>query len=135
MVQELYNFPCSIDRLRKLYLDRHITYRFTSKSWKVSEEEEVVLNQERKVYAEILHGIKEEGKPLIYFDETSFDNWDVKTRSWAHKSQALPQLINPVRFKGITVYGACGNILEKPLFMTGKSTNTEETLKFLQLIE
>ena len=43
-------------------------------------------------------------------------------------------MINPKRYKGVTVYGAISSTLCKPLFMTAASTNKEDTLVFMKRI-
>lgn len=42
--------------------------------------------------------------------------------------------INSKRLKGVTLYGAIGTCIDKAVFMTGRSTNTEEFVQFLKKI-
>lgn len=37
--------------------------------------------------------------------------------------------------KGVTLYGAIGNCLDRAIFMTGVSTNKEEFKEFVQMIK
>ena len=54
-------------------------------------------------------------------------------KTWQHEPNDIPlpqfQLV-----ASITVFVAVGNVLDKPLFMTAKSTNSADFAKFLRRI-
>ena len=68
---------------------------------------------------------------VVYFDEASFNNWMRPNRTWSGVDRPVKMIIQQNRCQGITVFGAIGLNLQKPVFMQGQSTNWEEVMKFL----
>jgi transposase len=71
------------------------------------------------------------GKPLVYFDEASFNLWLRNKRTWTPKLEPIKYPINKSRGKGITVMGAISQHLGKPLFTMEVSTNSSAFQSFL----
>ena len=69
----------SMHRLRRFYRLHNITYRVTSSTWRVAEEDVDDLERERREFARALDAVKRSGRPLVYFDEVSvlFDLFDL----------------------------------------------------------
>ena len=73
-------------------------------------------------------------RKLIYVDETTFNSRMSKAKSWS-----LPDKVNmhSINFKywSVTVYGAIGNCLPKPVFyFSSKTTNAADYCHFLGLV-
>ena len=69
--------------------------------------------------------------PIIYMDETSVNTWIRKQKTWQRRDEPVQVTINPKRVS-VTIYGAIGNCLTKPVFMIGDSTNKNEFIEFLE---
>jgi hypothetical protein len=70
-------------------------------------------------------------KPLVYFDESSFNMWMHSTRTWMNSNDPVRILLNKSRGENVTVYGAIGNCLPKALFLQTKVTNEKATIQFV----
>ena len=68
-LHQKYGIECSINRLRTFYLKNNITFRNTTKSWKISEGELHNVNVLRHDYAQRIQNIKTNDQPIVYFDE------------------------------------------------------------------
>ena len=71
---------------------------------------------------------------VVYGDESSFNLWMRPTKTWGRDDGKTKIEINIKRGKSITLYGAIGEMMTKPVFMQGRSTNTDEFCKFLKLV-
>ena len=58
-----------------------------------------------------------EKKPLVYFDESSFNMWMRNNRTWTTSDYAVKWAFPKIRGNGITVYGAISTSFDKPVFM------------------
>jgi hypothetical protein len=65
-----------------LYENRKISYRVTSLGWRKDPPQAAAIARTRADYALRMHALKQAGADFIYFDESSFNNWDVKKRVW-----------------------------------------------------
>jgi hypothetical protein len=88
------------------------------------------LVEKRQVFAKLLATLVDANKPLIYVDETTFNTWQMKAKSWSKRDQPLYHARNSKRIT-VTVYGAIGHCLQRPVFRLGCSTNAEEYKRFL----
>jgi len=75
-----------------------------------------------------------ERKPLVYFDESSFHMWMRNTRTWTPPDLSVKWVFPKFRGNGITVFGAISTSFDKPVFMSGKSTNKQNVAKFFGLL-
>ncbi len=80
------------------------------------------IQNERISFAETLKRLIDANEPIIYLDESSFNNWSRASKVWQYRDQPVESAINPAR-AAITVFGAIGLSLTKPVFMTAESTN------------
>ena len=71
---------------------------------------------------------------VVYGDESSFNLWMRPTKTWGRDDGKTKIEINIKRGKSITLYGAIGEMMTKPVFMQGRSTNTDEFCNFLKLV-
>lgn len=74
-------------------------------------------------------------KPLIYMDESTFLSQDRKARSWLRMYEKPTELAFDNERFVVTVYGAIGSCLTEPVYMTAKSTNKVDFVKFLRLVK
>ena len=72
-----------------------------------------------------------EGKPLVYFDEASFNLWLRNRKTWTPSDDPIKYPLGRNRGKGITVMGAISQHLGKPLFTLETSTNGSAFMEFL----
>ena len=80
------------------------------------------IKDQRLNFAKLIANLIAKGKPLIYTDETTFHTWMLKAKSWSKKKGSVLHARNNLRM-GVTVYGAIGDCLERPVFELGSSTN------------
>ena len=76
---------------------------------------------ERSVFARKLGQLPVEA--LVYADETTFDIWTPPSRTWQGPDAKVVIPMNQKHLKNITVFGAMGLVLEKPVYHLAKSTN------------
>ena len=75
-----------------------------------------------------------ERKPLVYFDESSFNMWMRSNRTWTMPDCAVKWPFPKFRGSGVTVFGAISTSFERPVFMQAPTTNKEHVMKFLGLL-
>jgi hypothetical protein len=88
----------------------------------------------QKSFSLHLARLNEQGKTIVYFDESSFNLWMRSRKTWSNPKSPVRWVHNKFRGSGVTVYGAISAQLTSPLFMMGKTTNKEYVLQFLNLI-
>ena len=62
---------------------------------------------------------------IIYMDETTFNSFTIKKKSWSTREHINLHHIDNKWFT-VTVYGAIGSCLTEPVYMFGPSTNMEK---------
>jgi hypothetical protein len=70
-------------------------------------------------------------------DESSIQYHTVLSQSkfaWQSQEQDLHKRLAVASLKGITLYGAIGACLKRPVIIKGNSTNQETFLEFAQLV-
>jgi hypothetical protein len=70
-------------------------------------------------------------KAVVYFDESSFNMWMRKNKTWMRPDDPVPVILNKNRGENVTIYGAIGCCLSKALFMQTKVTNETATVNFM----
>ena len=93
------------------------------------------LAQQRRDFARLLGELINDGVPIVYIDETTFNTWLRKTHSWQRPLQKVHIKLNPKRIGECTLYGAIGACMELPVYYVGKSTNKEDFIEFLKLVK
>lgn len=89
----------------------------------------------RVACAKLIGALQQAGHPLIYMDETTLNSWLTKSRSWSYARTPVLGALNAPYFS-TTIYGALGSCLENnATFMSGRSTNAEEFVKFLHQVK
>ena len=71
---------------------------------------------------------------MIYFDEAAFNNWLHWGSSWMRPDSRIHTIIPQQRVGGVTVFGAIGDAVKKPVFWYGKSTTIDEFHKFIPIL-
>ena len=77
-------------------------------------------------------------KPVIFFDEASWNLWSVKDvkKTWQRSEEPIPIVRNTNRLQEVTFYGAISNIFPRVELMTYHTTNQDGVrLFFLRLLE
>ena len=69
--------------------------------------------------------------PIIYVDETTFNSWSTKSKSWCLKGQPNKHQRNN-KYHSTTVYGGIGDCLEHPVYLLGTSTEQKQFRVFLR---
>ena len=72
------------------------------------------------------------GKPLVYFDEASFNLWLRNKKTWTPRDEPIKYPLGQNRGKGITVMGAISQHLGKPVWSLEESTNSRAFMLFLE---
>ena len=73
-------------------------------------------------------------KPVIFQDETTFNSWSLKMKSWQHPDRVNEHVRPGPRFS-VTVYGAIGTPLTGAVFSLGTSTNQVEYREFVRKVK
>jgi len=133
-VHKVTNYKPSHFLLWEFYRANGIAWKTGKAIYRKEKSLEKTLQKERFVFARILAKLIEEKVPLIYMDETTFNTWQMKTKSWSSKSDIVYHHRPSTRL-GITVFGAIGNCLKKPMFMTARSTNKEDYMRFMNQVK
>ena len=76
----------------------------------------------------------DDGSSIIYADESTVNNHIRTSKCWAYSNKPVKQILDPKRYGGVTIYGAIGLCLEKPVFTLGESTNKAEFRTFLEAV-
>jgi transposase len=71
------------------------------------------------------------GRSIVYIDETTFNVHMRHKRTWQYSELPVKFLMARKRLSGVTLYGAIGNCLTRPQFMTAASTSIDNTEQFL----
>jgi transposase len=78
--------------------------------------------------------IAEDDFNMVYFDEASFNLWMRHRKTWGMQSRPVKMVLNKVRGKGVTVFGAIGTQMPKALFIMERTTNSKNFINFLRLL-
>ena len=63
-----------------------------------------------------------EKREIVYLDESTFHFHLRNRRVWSYDDERVEKPISNTRFSGVTLFGAIGNSLKHPVFMTAEST-------------
>lgn len=85
-------------------------------------------------FAALLTELILQKKPIIYMDESSLHFHLRNPKTWTTAAFPVIKELGSRRFSGVTVFGAIGESIGGGLFMTAKSTNTDDCLKFVRLL-
>ena len=69
---------------------------------------------------------------LVYFDEAGFNLWMRNRKTWGMQGCPVKMLLNKVRGKGVTVFGAIGVLMPKPLFIMERTTKSHHFQRFMR---
>ena len=86
------------------------------------------LDAKRRDFAVLLGNILLQKKPLIYIDETAFQTWSTKQKSWSVRDKPNEHALNTQRH-AVTVFGAIASkncLTKRAIFTMGKSTNSAD---------
>ena len=89
------------------------------------------LDLHRSAFSILMAHIVTNSKRLCYMDETTFNSQIIKKRSWALKGCPNKHEMTQFRYS-VTVFGAIGNCLQKPVYYLAPTTNKEHFVIFLQ---
>jgi len=68
--------------LTKIYRKHRVSYRTTSLNWRQDSVKAVSQAAKRGEYALKMLQLKADGADFLYFDESSFCNWNVQRHAW-----------------------------------------------------
>ena len=69
---------------------------------------------------------------IVYGDESSFNLWLRSSKTWATPDQRIRMPLNVTRGQGITLLGAIGEQMSRPVFYHGVSTNPTDFIAYLK---
>jgi hypothetical protein len=90
------------------------------------------LQAMRRRFAARLSRYLLEGRDIIYCDESTVNNHIRSSKCWQYVDKPVKQILDKKRIGSVTIYGAIGLCLMKPVFELGTSTNKEEFMAFLE---
>ena len=88
------------------------------------------LDLHRSAFSILMAHIVTNSKRLCYMDETTFNSQIIKKKSWALKGCPNQHEMTQFRYS-VTVFGAIGNCLQKPVYYLAPTTNKEHFQIFL----
>ena len=65
LIRQKWGVSCNLERLKRFYRQNHLTWRVSSITWKITDEELPGLNEERHQFALRLRQIKANGDPVV----------------------------------------------------------------------
>lgn len=134
VVRTLWGFAISADQLRRFYKLHGVKYVTGKPTYHAEVVHRNRLDGERLKFATFMGNVLRLSKPLIYMDETTFNSWQLKPRSWQHPDHRNLH-VRPGARHSVTVYGAIGLPLTAPVFSFGGSTNQVDYRLFLRKIK
>ena len=91
-----------------------------------SRADQLTLKSKRRSFAKKLKEHIDKGHAIIFADETTVDNHIRTAKCWSYANKPIKQILEKKRYGGVTIFGAIGYCLNKPVFTLGKSTNKED---------
>lgn len=134
LLEAKFSVKISPDTLWRFYRDNDIKSRTGMAVYRQEISNTVELRRKRLVFAKLIANLIAEHKPIIYQDETTFHSWLLKAKSWANKESPNLHARNNKRL-GVTVFGAIGACLSRPVFKLGTSTNQAEFREFAREVK
>ena len=89
------------------YKANKIKFRCTKKAWRQSTLETATLEQKRASFAIRMAQLLQDGRQIVYLDESSINNWTSKERVWAPSGSRHVCRVNKRRFS-VTIFGTVG---------------------------
>ena len=129
ILRQHYNIDIEWWALRNFYVKHKIGLYATNYVYQQS------LNansNELRRFAVEIGDLVDKEKPVVYFDESSFNMWMRKNKTWMHPDEPIPVVLNKNRGENVTVYGAIGTCLPRALFCQTKVTNELATIDFMK---
>ena len=75
-----------------------------------------------------------EGRDIIYFDETTSNIWDKRTKVWQYPKDPSKYTIPAIRGSGVTIFGSISNLFSAPIITIGSSTNQFDVKTHFQTV-
>ena len=90
--------------------------------------------EERELFTKKLVSLLVTNKPVIFFDEASWNLWSIADvgNTWMRSNDKIPIVKNTRQGSGITIYGAVSNVLDTIQLMTYDRTDVEGVEIFLE---
>ena len=83
ILRQTYNLDISHDTLWRFYRDRKVTHVTGKATYRRYINQKDNIDDKRKAFAKLLGNLIRAKKPIIYVDETTFNSWSLKKKSWA----------------------------------------------------
>ena len=135
MVRRLFGESLGRTTLQRFYKSHDISFRSCKSVYRTYLTRQPQLEAQRKEFAVTLGNVVAQKLPLIYMDESSFNSFVIKPKSWSAKDQVNVHHRDNKRFS-VTVFGAIGHPIEGLLFvMLARSTNQIDYRRFLRQLK
>ena len=108
--------------LYRFYKANGLRYRNGKAIYRAEATKDMTILRRRRVFSKLLATLVASHKPIIYCDETTFNSWMMKAKSWSYEENAVVHARNNKRVS-VTIYGAFGECMNKPVFKLGSTTN------------
>ena len=130
-LEVLFGVRLAKQSLQAFYWKHHVKYGVSSYQY-VQAMNENSFHQVRMFAVKLAKMIAEGDFNMVYFDEASFNLWMRHRRTWGMQGRPVKMLLNKIRGKGVTVFGAIGSLMPKPLFVMERTTNSHNFMRFLR---
>lgn len=130
-IQKKFNVRVGVATLQDFYRKHSVKYGVSSYQY-VQAMNEKSFHAVRMFAVKLAKMIAQPNLNMVYFDEASFNLWMRHRKTWGHQGCPVKMVLNKVRGKGITVFGAIGTQMPKALFCMESTTNQEYFRRFLR---
>ncbi len=125
----------SVNSLWKFYHMNNVSFRNVQKVYRTSLIRKPQLEMEREQFALKLGHLIRNGAPVIYCDESSFNNWSLDNKSWS-TSELFIELPYNKRHYSVTLFASIATCLKDGFVLNlAKSTNKEDFLLHLKSVK
>ena len=133
IITEVWGEAVSESQLHRFYCHNKVRFLTAKLRYRYAQLNRPRLDARRRQFALTLGNLIAAKAPICYVDETTFNVQTAKRKSWALSGEPNHHSIESLR-QSTTVYCAVGACLTKPVFMQGRSTCTDEYIRFVELL-
>ena len=131
IINDRFGLDLEESTLRKFYHRSLVKYGVSSYQY-VQAMNEQSFQTVRMFAVKLAKMINEPDLNIVYFDEAGFNLWLRHRKTWGLQGRPVKMVLNKIRGKGVTVFGAIGVHMPKPLFVMERTTNAHNFMRFLK---
>ena len=126
--------PLTKEVLWKFYKRNNVTYRKASYSYRGEVNGGLRLERERQLFASQIMPLIDAGYPHIFADESAINGFMQPSKVFSQKGTDMRLPLPSQRHSGLTIFGAVGQCLTRPIFQVSPTTNIDEFVSFASIL-